>query len=149
MKQGRITIALLATAATVSACGSQSSDTPEQCVERFADRVAAIPNGTKAQTFFTYDVTDAEVPKDVMRSAKQLTFVQSGGSASAVESFYRNEGNIGPAYFAANDISLFRSAPVSGMPANTIEAGCKPPFKGAKLIRVDWKLISSSTEDTE
>jgi len=133
---------------SLSACGTPAPASPEACTERFARNLAAVPEGKEAQTFFTYDVTNGSIPDEAMRTAKQLTFAH-GNSDQSVAQFYANKDKVGPAIFGAEDISLYRSALVVGPPADALEAGCKPPFEGARLVRVDWHIISSTTEDTE
>lgn len=82
-----------------------------------------------------------------MRSAKQLTFAD-GNSGAVLEAFYANNDIIGPAIFVADDISLYRLAPATDLSATTIVEGCEAPFEGARLVRVDWHLVSSSKEDS-
>lgn len=144
-------IVVTGTAVFLAECNTTSPDSPEQCVERFAEQVASVPPDIRAETFFTYEVADfsaGSVPKEVIRSAEKMTFA-GGDSDTAVEAFYANKDKVGPAIFGADGISLYRSAPVTGLPATTIDDGCVPPFEGARLVRVDWHFVSSSTDDAQ
>ena len=121
-------------------------ETPETCVERF-NRVivsdVAIPADTRFLPVFTYDVTKVENVFEAFGrdeanpSGMHLTFAQGGGE-EAVRAFYEAEVPKQGAFFARDDISLFR---MSGIPATrdeTILAGCRAAPPKARLINIQW-----------
>lgn len=143
----------LASVAAVAAWIARWPETPERCVERFAQLIGngPDPGAGPFQPVFTYDVTRMDnvlehfAGDSDKRTGLQMT-VSHGASGAALERFYATDVSPKGAIFAADDFTLFRTRGTPGSRAATLAEGCREASPKARLVHVQWIPLPPATD---
>lgn len=137
----------------ISVCSMVEPETPESCVERFNKLPANGPvlREARFRPIFTYDTTRMdggleELIPEGDRTGLRIT-VSHGANDDVVKALYGADVPPKGAVFAADNFSLFRQIGTPGSLNETILAGCRAtPYK-ARLVHIQWNLMSKTRED--
>jgi hypothetical protein len=115
-----------------------ASETPEQCIERFARQ---FPNeqmfdSGSWRSNLTFRLADGLRLEDI---DKRATFtIASGPEQAAFDRFAKQDVPAEGAYLAVNDAVYLRTRGPVGSPKETAAAGCAEGPRGSQLVRIDW-----------
>ncbi len=128
--------ALAAIALGLASCSV--SETPEQCIERFARQ---FPNeqlfdSGSWRSSLTFRLADGFKLEDIDKRARFT--IASGMEQAALDNFARQDVPAEGAYLAVDDAVYLRTRGPVGSPKDTAAEGCAEGPKGSQLIRIDW-----------
>jgi hypothetical protein len=121
------------------------AETPEQCVERFAEQLPGelFDTGSWRSTLIYRLADDYKVPElqpGGVRNGLEgpsFTFAQ-GPEQAAFDNFSAQALPQRGAYLALNGTTFFRAHGAVGTMKDTLAAGCSGGPKGSRLVRINW-----------
>ena len=130
----------------LSGCGSDTTETVEECVERFVNTQNELMRvrGGEWQPIFTYDIGQAKEFTDKLMAydgGDMHVTIVSGRSGRAVEEFYKSDVPPGGVLLLGDDIALFRTIGVPGSRNATVAAGCELTPEKARLAHIAWTAV--------